>query len=67
MNKIGVITHAFANNTKTATKVNIMDATPIISTKNNLCLLVLYLLSMNNTILNIFKNLIESDMSKKYL
>jgi len=47
MNKIGVITHAFANNTKTATKVNIMDATPIISTKNNLCLLVLYLLSMN--------------------
>jgi len=53
------------SNTKTTEKVNSVDVTPTILSKGNLYLLVLYILSINTTMLNAFNNLTESGCVQK--
>ena len=53
------------NNTKAAEKVNPVDVTPTISSKGSLYFLVLYVLSINRTMLNAFNNLTESGCVQK--
>jgi len=54
------------NKTKDAKKVKPVDVTSTISSKENLYFLVLYLLTINNTMLNTFNNLLNWSVSKKY-
>jgi len=47
------------SNAKVTEKVNLVDVTPTISSKGSLYLLVLYVLSINRTMLNAFNNFTE--------
>jgi len=55
-----LFSHSVDSNAKATEKVNPVDVTPTISSKGSLYLLVLYVLSINTTMLNAFNNLIES-------
>jgi len=60
-----LLSRSLDNTTKTVEKVRSVDVTPTISSKGSLYLLVLYVLSITNTMLNAVNNFTKSGCVQK--